>query len=438
MYNQPVKMDKKKIIELSLLLVGILWFILLGINYVRYTKSKGLIFAIKSHSDYADGYVDEWVSLGYTYRVYNRVAISKEEFVPFWVLRQNPAAKNDLPKPETGYKVPDNPRREENHMGILYFYSNEDNDLIGTYKCINTNLDCMIARTGWDKYDIVNTDPITARDPYKFSNIYDKYIFIDDSSKQEFKYGDNGYVRTIYLLKIDKKQPEILARYADIKETSYDEMKEMANYKNNTYIVKSYENNKWGMIRITESGDIKEVLPFEYESITYDYDTKYYIMCKDNIWYVYDLINSKAVSVEAVDVIYDVWKNSNNSYYFKTGRERTVGEETFRDYSVYRFDGTEFLKKDRVTEIIPRKTYLMYITANDNKLHFMTYSGQEKWTVQLAFSRMDHDRLAHPAFEIYTENDFSMALKVYKGRDLKYDYEIVTVMTQKWDLNEEE
>ena len=65
MYNQPTKMNKKKIIELTLLIVGILWFVLLGINYVRYTKSQGLILAIKSHSDYADGFVDEYISLGY-------------------------------------------------------------------------------------------------------------------------------------------------------------------------------------------------------------------------------------------------------------------------------------------------------------------------------------------------------------------------------------
>ena len=441
MYNNPTPLTKKKIIELVLLLIGILWFILLGLNYVRYTKNKPLLFAIhikSSENEYPDGYVEEWISLGYVYRIYNRVAISREEFVPFWITTERPAAANDLPKPETGYNIPDNPRHYDKFMGLLYFYSTDNTDLLGTYKCIHSSQDCSIATNGWDRFDIIGSDPLTKRDPYKFATLYNKYAFVDDSSKQNVKYGENGYVRTIYLYQFDKKDPKILARFSDIKDTSYDEYKERANFEKYTYIVKDYDSQKWGIIKVTESGNITNLLPYEYESITYDYDTGYYIMNKDNIWFAYDLNNEKQVSVESVDVIYDVWKNVNSSYYFKTGRERTVGSDTFMEYSIYRFDGQEFLKGDRITAVIPRKSFVMYVTQNDKILHYITYSKQEKATVKLAFTKLDHDDFTHPAFDIYSESDYSMALKVYQGRELKYDYDIVTVFTSNWDLNNED
>lgn len=440
MYNAPQKMTKKKIIELTLLIVGILWFILLGINYVRYTKNKPLILAIhvkSGENEYPDGYVEEWIGLGYVYRIYNRVVISREEFVPFWVTTQRPKAENDLPKVETGYTIPDNPRRYDKYMGLLYFYSTENTDLLGTYKCINSNQDCAIATNGWDRFDIIGTDPLTKRDPYKFATIHNKYALIDDSSTQDIKYGDNGYVRTIYLYQFDKKDPKILYRFADVKETSYDETKELANFNNNVYIVKDYDSQKWGIVKIMQSAEINVLLDYEYDSITYDSDTGYYIVCKNNVWYAYDLEEKKQVSVESVDVIYDIWKNNNNSYYFKTGRERTVGSETFMEYTVYRFDGAEFLKADKISEVIPRKTYLMYVTDTDKVLHFMSYSKQEKAKVQLYFTRLDHDRVTHPAFEIYTESPTSIAFKIYQGRELKYDYDVETIFTTRWDLNEE-
>ena len=141
--------------------------------------------------------------------------------------------------------------------------------------------------------------------------------------------------------------------------------------------------------------------------------------------------------MESVDVIYDIWKNVNNSYYFKTGRERTVGNETFMEYTVYRFDGAEFLKGDKISEVVPKRNYIMYVTDTDKVLHFMTYSKQEKAKIQLFFTRLDHDRVTHPAFEIFTESDNSISIKVYQGRELKYDYDVETIFTTRWELNEE-
>ena len=435
--NKPPKLTKKKMIELIIIVAAILWVLLFALNYFRYTKSKPLILSIHLHEEYKDGYVDEYISLGYTYRKYSRLSISREELVPFWVFRENPAVINDLPQVEKDYHVPDNYRHEDKYMGLLYYYSTENSDLLGTFKCINSSSDCEKATTGWDKFNILDADPLTRRGTYKFATMYNKYAWVDDSSRQSVKYGETGYVRTIYLYQFSKKDPKVLARYADIKETSYNDIKELANYDDYTYIVREYNTDKWGIIRVNESGSVTQLLPFEYESVNYDYDTGLYIVCKDGSWFAYDLKQEKKMSVESVDIIYDVWKNVNNSYYFKTGHKRTIGSEQFMEYSIYRFDGAEFLKGDHITEIMPKKNYIMYLTASDSKLHFIVYSKKEKYTVQLNFSQMEHDQYTHPAFDIYYDNDYSLSLKIYDGRELKYGYEVITVFTQNWDFNDD-
>jgi len=440
MYNKAPQFTKKKIIELTILVVVLLWFILLGVNYLRYTNDQPLILSI-SHTydeEYPDGTVTEYVSLGYVYRKYNTASISRTEFVPFWVLREPAQVKADIPKALTGYNVPENPKHHKKHMGLLYFYDRASRNLLGTYKCINSEQNCDIATTGWDRFDIVNKDPLTKHDPYSFGDIHEKFAFIDDSPDQKIKYGEKSYVRNIYLYKFDKNNPEILAKFSDIKETSYNDIYNLANYDDYTYIVKDYKTSKWGIIKITSAGNIEVLLPYEYESITYDYDTKLYIVCKDNIWYGYDLNNKKAATVESVEVIYDIWQNANKTYYFKTGNETVVANNTYLNYSIYRADGVQFLRGDRITAIIPRTQYIMYVTAADNKLHFLTYSNREPYSLQLAFYQLDHDEFTHPAFEIMSESEVSIAIKVFYGRELKHDYDVKTVFTQHWEYNEED
>ena len=83
MYTEPIKLTKKKKIELIILIVVALWLVLFGINYFRYSQGKSLFVSIKVISDYEDGSVKEYISLGYVYRAYKRNSITKQEFVPF-------------------------------------------------------------------------------------------------------------------------------------------------------------------------------------------------------------------------------------------------------------------------------------------------------------------------------------------------------------------
>lgn len=435
MYQEPQKMSSKKKIELAVLLILIFWGILFIFNYVRYTQSKPLFLAVHTKTEYEDGVVEEYMSLGYTYRSYKRNSITREEFVPFWVLRENPESESDLPKALTDYNIPENPSHRDKFRGLLYYY-NIQGELLGTYKCINSSGECEKAFGGYDFYNIINKDPITRlKKQHTLGSIHNKFAFIDDSFPQESKYGDLTYNRIVYLYQFLTDDPVIMAAYADVKESTYDENYEVAAGENNRFIVKSIENGKWGIISISEAGTIEEVLPFEYDSINYDADTSYYIMCKDDSWYVYDLYNKKKVSAESVDVIYDVWRNDNLTYYFKTGRDRTVGTESFVDYSIYRIDGKKFLSGDRITQIVVRSNCVFYLTEKDSTLHFIDYSGEEKYKLKLAFSKVDHDDFSHPAFEIFYEMNGVITFRVYKGRELSYSFDTYSVNTKHWEYN---
>lgn len=437
MYNEPPKMSQSKKIELILLIVAMAWLLLFIFNYVRFTQSKSLFLSFHVTDDsYDDGYVEEYIGLGYIYRRYQRNAIAREELVPFWVGRENPESEDALPKAATGYEVPDNPTGHSKFRGLLYFF-NIKRETLGTYKCLNSGTDCEVATSGYDYYNTLNKDPLTRpTESYPISNIHETFAFVDDSYPQETNYGNPSYTRTIYLYRFLEEDPEIIARFADVKGSTFDENTETYGGDNSKYIVKSYENNKWGLINITEKGTIEEVLPFEYESISYDIDTKYYILCKEGKWTIYDLNNDKVLSNESDDPIYDVWRNTNITYYYKTGRDRTVGNDSFVDYKIYRLDGKEFLNIDRTIEIIERENCIIYLTSADKTLHFLDYSGEERYKIPLKFLELEHTYLNNPAFEIDYELNGIMVFKIYEGREKSYSYETVSVNTLHWDYNE--
>ena len=442
MYQQPKKMTTKKKIELIVLICIVVWLALFAINYTRYSDSKSLIFALHSTHKYDDGVTEEYVSLGYTYRKYQRNAISKEELVPFWIPIENPKAAPDLPVVETDYEVPENLRKQDKFRGLLYYF--KSGDLLGTYKCVNSDGHCNKAFSGHDSYNLLGKDPVTyEQEPRTLGMIHDSYAFIDDSVPQDVEYGDPAYSRTIYLYRfLDKeldelgRDHEILAKFADVKDSTFDENWNLGYGDDYKYIVKSLDNHLWGVIKITESGEIEEILPYEYESITYDIDTGYYIVCKNKKWYVYDLYKEKVVSVESENPIYDVWKNDNRTEYIKVGVDRIVGNDEFTDFKIYRIDGKSLLDGDKITAIFPRGKFIFYVTARDNYLRFMDYSKEELYKYKLNFWRLKHDTLTQPAFTIYRETETSITFKIYDTRELSYNYETKVVNTKYWEYNE--
>ena len=308
MYQEVKQISKKKKIELLVLVAVLLWGIFLLVDYVRYDSGKPPIFAIKNTIKYTDGEVREWLGIGYVYREYERVPITKVEFVPFWNLREEPEDRGELPVAHSNYDVPENKERKYKQYGLLYFYD-DHRRLIGTYKCINSNGECDRTKTGWDSYHLTEKDYLE-KDDNKFLAVEEnRYVFIDDSAKQNYPYGHELYTRIIYLYDIVNN--EIVAKFADIKTSTDDESGDYSIGKDKNYILKDWETGKWGIryLNTPPAEDTKteivldEVLPYEYDSITYDKDTGYYILCKKGKWYVYDLKNKKTVSAESMDPI---------------------------------------------------------------------------------------------------------------------------------------
>ena len=423
MYEEPKKIPRKKIIEIIILVLIIIWGVFLLINYKRYCDSKKPILMISKTIDYEDGYIKNYIGLFYNIRYYRRNSITKDEMVPFWKPLQNPTSTNGLPIPEKGYKVPDNNRKLDKYRGLLYFYDTSRN-LIGTYKCLNGNSTCNKATTGWDTYNIKGNNPFVSDKPkYTIQTINNKYAFIDDSKEQSVEYGNLKYERIIYLYKIDDKNPEILAQYSDIKESTINEDKEYADGYHNKFIVKSRENNKWGLISISDDGSIEEILPFEYDSINYDQDSYLYILCKDNIWSIKDLDRNEIIVENINSVIYDVWKNANQTYYYMIGNEEIIEGSNTITFKVYRQNGTPLIDIPGVTGAYAFPKCVMYIDSKDNKLKFIDYGKEIRYSIDLNFSLMQHDNIIHPAVSIYGEDDYRVRLRIYKSRNQTNEFE---------------
>ena len=141
------------------------------------------------------------------------------------------------------YNVPENTRKLDKYRGLLYYF-NRKGELLGTYKCLNSTMDCNKAFGGWDDFNTLNKDPITALDtPKTLGMIHEKFAFVDDSVAQQVKYGDPTYSRTVYLYRFfdeDDYDPEILAKYADVKMSTVDE-----NYDNIYVAGHSGRDSRW-------------------------------------------------------------------------------------------------------------------------------------------------------------------------------------------------
>ena len=425
MYQEVKQISKKKRIELLVLVAVLVWGVFLLVDYVRYDSGKPPIFAIKSVKPYTDGEVREWLGIGYVYREYERVPITKVEFVPFWVFREEPEDRGELPVAHSNYDVPENKERKYKQYGLLYFYD-DHRRLIGTYKCINSNGECDRTKTGWDSYHLTEKDYLE-KDDNKFLAVEEnRYVFIDDSAKQNYPYGHELYTRVIYLYDIVKN--EIVAKFADIKTSVDDESGDYSLGKNKNYILKDWETGKWGIryLNTPPAEDTKteivldEVLPYEYDSITYDKDTGYYILCKKGKWYVYDLKNKKTVSAESMDPIYDVWENYNRSFYFKTGVTNNNGVTTFK---IYKIDGQEYFTESGVTVIMERETYYMYLSTTLNQLVFKEYSGDVVYTIPLYFTSLKKDSHTLPCFEVIEEKRKRLTIRVNKGSAIGSGYD---------------
>lgn len=434
MYEKKKPIPKKKMIELIIVICILLWVLFFVINYVRYTTSdKPPLFALPMPASKCDdGTVKEYVALGYVYRKYNSTSTNYTEFVPFWKGRKKCEESDGLPIVPKEYDVPGNSSRKTSYRGLAYFYINRSK-LVGAYPCMNTEDKCDVAKSGYDEYNITDADELFKKDPKPYMNVvFERFGFVDDSIPQKKESGDKQYVRTVYYFDLEEKK--ILYVFGDVK---YSRVTEEYNYglgdPKNRYIVKDYYSHKpkWGLIELKEDGTYEEVLKFEYDSINYDEDTGYYIIYKDRKWSVYDVDKKEYIVKELDDTIYDIWQNGNLTYYYKIG-EIYDTEPAFKILNV---NGQYLLNKEYIVNILPTKRFVMYVTSNDKKIHFMDYTGEEKGTpIQLYFLSLYSDSKTHPAFSYHlADDDRGINIKVYKGPEYKYEYESYSEFISTWN-----
>ena len=435
MYNGVTKLPRKKLIEIIILIIVLLWILLFTVNYFRYTRDEPPLFAIHFKNTCDDGVVNTYSSFGYTYRKYESTSLNQTEFVPFWIPQKKCALTYGLPQTYKDYSIPNNPKYKPNYRGLVYLYVGRTN-LIGAYKCVNSEDKCTLATSGVDDFNIRNTDKLLALSSQpNMAVVYDRYGFIDDSIQQDDKKKDGQYVRTIYYY--DARKNVIIDRFADVKHSLFNKYKYGIGH-DNDYIVRDYDSRKWGLVHFNEDGTYDNILEFEYDSINYNVDTGFYILGKDDKWSVYDIDNDAYIIKDYEGVIYDFWENNNMSYYYKTGsKNKSEDGEEYYSYAIYKVDGGVLLDVPNVASVVHTRSLIMYWKYDDNTLHFMDYVQNDRvQPVQLYFKELDNgNNHFNPSFEYDVEEgdgDTYVMLKVFKERKMGSNYYRYRVNSAHW------
>lgn len=432
MYQGAPQINTKKIIEISILIVIILWVIFFIINYFRCTNDEAPILTIHSQGVCDDGTLDIYTGIGYQYRVYNSSSLTKSEFVPIWAPVEQCIVSNGLPQADTEFDIPSNKKRESNYRGLVYFYEDKYN-LLGAYKCLNTDSSCTLAVSGYDFYDIDRGDILNYRERIEMTPIFSRYGFVDDSRVQNRKYGDEGYERIIYYYDITNRK--ILAQFADVKFSTYTRNKYYGTGdKENRIIIKDKETNKWGLVKFKEDGTFENILEYEYESINYNEDSGYYILKNDEGWQIYDIEKDNVLISGIEDPIFDVWENNNMSFYYKTGTRTKIDDKSAYVFNITKFDGSTLVSGKNITSIIRTKHLVMYLSRDDNSLHFIDYTGKEKEEpIKLYFVDFTKDKITHPCLEYSIEsNGEAIFVRVYKESGYNSEYETHRINSTRW------
>ena len=348
----------RRIVTVSILVLILIYFIILLIDINRYKNGDDpLILLGVNTKEYDDGYVTTKMSIGWVFREYNRETIKDNEMVPIWSgIRMdnvlNRVNDPDLPEIETGYDIPSNPLYQEKINGVLFFYDNDKN-LLDTYKCLLSENDCEISEsviypTDSDKYT-----------KYKMGITENRYVFITEYRNKDTE----ALEKVIYLYDINAKK--IIAKYEDIR-YSYVE-NSLGKLDNSRYIVK--KNGKWGIDQVIK-GKVSNAEDYTHDYITFDKDTKLYIMQDKDSYYVYNP-NDKSSTIainEVIDKVYLIHnhvlmktkiedKNKYNSYY----------------YRLYNSEGVNILKEDTISYLEVYEKFVSYI--KDSKLYIINYDG---------------------------------------------------------------
>lgn len=313
--NRKRRKKIKKTFEILVLISFISWTSIFLIDYYRANKEQKPIITIKKvTTSCPNGNISEYYGLGYVYRDYKCSNLEEITFQPFWTKRKEIPKEDASQYPDlsTKYEIYDNPNHQSKIKDILYFYENDE--LIYTYKCQNSQEGCNVATSVKDNFNQRYSQLPMAK--------YNNYVFIDDSSANE---------RIIYI--VDTTKNEIVYQVKDI----------VAATKNNDeglgikdkYIVINSQ-NKYGIISLEE--EVKISTPYNYDYIKYNTQSNTYTV-KSKYWMITNFDENLYVSnTQLVDAYY-----INEKLYIKIVKEKKIDDQTIYTYNILDTEHTPLL-----------------------------------------------------------------------------------------------
>lgn len=429
MYNSKAKRRKKRIIEIIVLSVFVLWLVFFVIDYIRYKDTnKPLITIAHRTVEFEDGTVDEYYSLGWVYREYKRRAIGDIELTSIFKRMQRPAVQSTLPLALKNYDIPENKEKLDEYKGIIYYY-NYGGARIGTYKCINSDNSCTKAVSGYDEYNINQLDPLNSIESMPKFDTYDlNFAFIDDTATSNDSANALQIRRIIYLY--DVANNEILAQYRNVKYSTINNYNKADGY--NGYFIVQNDDGKWGIITPTSNGPITR-LDFQYDSINFNETTKKYIVKKDNQWFLYD-IETKEFSSGFEDIILDAYE-ADGKLFVKTVYTKDIGEKEVLYFNLYDSNKTPFLTEDGIIGIQIYNKFISYL-KEDSYLRFINTNGQELLSggIKLNYASIANDLDNTPCYSIEVFNTGNIVVSVPRTNSKSSITDMYYYNTDTWKM----
>lgn len=265
--------------------------------------------------------------------------------------------------------------------GTLYFYDS-DNNLLGTYNCIDTK--CSYGKSIIDDTDY-SIDYLNTKSQ-DFNIVNNRFIFINDENKYK-----------LYDIANKKKVVE----YEKVK--NYNNMMQ-----DDLYIVMS--NNKWGVVKIGET--IETIIDFQYDFIglvdnidssTNLLNSDNYVVKKDGIWYIVDKEN---------DLISNPLSNEIASY-----NDVLIGVKSDNTYYLYDYYGQRKLDINGFNYISFTNKYINIVDKNNN-LYIYDYVNDKKISDDIKLDNNDYSTAFSSTFNQET-NSIDLVVK-----DKTYNYNL--------------
>ena len=361
------KLLKRRIIAIIVLILIVSYLGILLNDIRRFHKGdKPLITIGQSTKEYDDGKVETYTSIGWVFRYYMRETINTTEIVPIWSPIKMDSVLNrviidqDLPELETNYKIPDNIAKKEKVENVLFFYD-KDEKLLGTYKCILSENDCIKSLSA-----VLEEDGISRIFGTPMSIIENRYVFIT-----EFKNANTqAEEKHVYLYDIQAKH--LIASYEDVRYTSTvkdEDNHEFGIIDNSKYIVK--KDGLWGIDEVIK-GQVSNFEAYRYKYITYDKETSLYVFeTPTNEWLAFDA-NKKYATTPIKETIDSLYYKNDKIYMIAYNKNEATLK---RNYLLYNQDAQNVLAKEDIDDLKAYDKFLAY--TKDEQLYIIDYDGSE-------------------------------------------------------------